>query len=185
MLISLSQAVPGESCSTPADKAGNLSRLVLLPHFPDDRLHILQTFSFRRKPRKNLRVLCLRYAKIKIAVKLLRSRIRMRMIHAGIRRIINPVSCLQCPAGVYHVLVENGLLGKTAEPLPEVLPIQRTYIGAEICLDTQCFRICLRFPARLIRIIECPRNPFLAGSIRIRQLSGIADRRFLIRLQRF
>lgn len=86
---------------------------------------------FRRISRKHLRMISLRYAKIKIPMKLLPVIIIMGVIHTGPRHIGYAVIRVHRLCRIKHILVKYSPVDKSPESVENLPLIGRAYVGAE------------------------------------------------------
>ena len=100
----------------------------------------------------------------------------MRMIHLCLCPVTDAVSRLHRMAGINHVLIEDGMIHKTAESAVNRGVVHGADIRAEIGFDAKRFQICRRLHTGLIRIIQLPGDALVRAGVLVGQLPRVTRR---------
>ena len=139
-------------------------------------LHHPYPFAFGAHHLKNLRVLRLRYAKIKIPVKLLQSAVIVGMIYLCLRTVRDGITILNQFSRKNHIFIKNRMPLKSAKRLISAPLVHRTHIRTKKGLDPKRLQIVCGLDAALFSIIKASGIALNHMAVRHRKLSGIRRR---------
>ena len=135
--------------------------------------HHTDSLTLRRIRIKDLRMLCLGYTEVEIAVKLCQTTVIVGMYHLRICRIGNRIARLHKMPGIDHIFVKQGAFYKSTQLFICPAVIHCTDIGTEKSLNTKFWQITGILDITLVRIVKASRKPFQCTAVIPRKLPRI------------